>query len=282
MDKLFRKSLVSVFALLMANTGFAYTSIAGYTTPPLDEIHMVTGRASKDTLDPNDISLLIWNIYKGKKESFKNDFPKIIEDKDLILIQETDSNPQLQDAYSEVSGFRFDTGISFTYAKYPNSFSGSAIASRVNPTNVELFRTKYREPIVSTHKVITTATYPMENRAEELLTISIHAINFSPIQGFFHQLEQTSELIKNHKGPIVFGGDFNCRSWTKTNYMRNFFKRHGFEEVTYKEDTRYRSGMTGRIIDYIFIKDLKLHSSRVHGELESSDHKAMSIRVSYP
>lgn len=281
MKKTTRTLMVALISLMSINSNFAYTSIAGYTTPPLSEIHLITGQASKVKLNPDDMSVLVWNIYKGGKPGFANDFPEIIKNKDLVLIQESDSHPNVQSVYSKIEGFRFDTGVSFTYAKYPDSFSGTAIASTVDPTGVEMFRTKYREPIVSTHKVITTATYPMDGKSEELLVINIHAINFSPMRGFFHQIDQTGELIKNHNGPVIFGGDFNCRSLTKTNYMRNFFKKLGFDEVKFDEDTRYRSGMTGRIIDYIFTRDLKVKSSRVYGELESSDHKAMGIEVSY-
>ncbi len=281
MNKLTKNLLVALVSTLSMNLTLAYTSIAGYTTPPLDEIHLVSGQSSADKLNPERLSILVWNIYKGGKPAFKNDFPKVIEGKDLVLIQETDSDEKVQSVYREIEGYRFDTGVSFTYARYPNSFSGTAIASKVDPVDVSLFRTKYREPFVSTHKVITAATYPMEGKSEELLAINIHAINFSPIQGFFHQLEQTSEMIKNHKGPIVFGGDFNCRSLTKTRYMRKFFERHGFTEVTFEKDTRYRSGMTGRIIDYVFVKDLKILESKVYGELKSSDHMAMGVELAY-
>ncbi len=282
MNKTTRTLLVALVSTLSMNLSFsATTSIAGYSTPPLSEIHLISGQSSMDKLNPERMSILVWNIYKGGKPTFKTDFPEIIKDKDLLLIQETDSHPNVQEVYKDIEGFRFDTGVSFTYDKYPNSFSGSAIASKVDPSEVRLFRTKYREPIVSTHKVITSATYPMAGKSEELLAISIHAINFSPMVGFFHQLEQTSEMIKNHKGPIIFGGDFNCRSLTKTNYMRNFFKKLGFKEVTFTNDTRYRSGMTGRIIDYIFVRDLKVLESQVYGELTSSDHMAMRVELSY-
>lgn len=281
MNKSTQKILVALISLMSMNLAFSYTSIAGYTTPPLDEIHLVTGQSSMDKLNPERMSVLVWNIYKGGKPDFKNDFPKMMEGKDLVLLQESDSHPNVQTVYDEIEGFRFDTGVSFTYSKYPNSFSGTAIASKVDPQEVRLFRTKYREPIVATHKVITSATYPIEGKSEELLAISIHGINFSPMRGFFDQLEQTSEMIKNHNGPIIFGGDFNCRSLTKTNYMRNFFKKLGFKEVTFDKDTRYRSGMTGRFIDYIFVKDLKVLESEVYGELKSSDHMAMRVELAY-
>ncbi|OUR98513.1 hypothetical protein A9Q84_03630 [Halobacteriovorax marinus] len=267
--------------MLSIESGYSFFFFGRFKTPPLSETHLTKGRASKSELNPNQISVLVWNIYKGKKDTFKSDFPELATGKDLLIIQETDSDIRVQNVLESVPGFRWDTGISFTYAKKFGSFTGTLIGSSVEPKKVEIIRSKYKEPLVRTHKVITAASYPIKGREEKLLALSIHAINFARKKAFYHQLKQTELMIKSHKGPVIFGGDFNCRSKAKTKYMRNFFKELGFTEVTFRNDSRYRSGMTGRIIDYIYVRDLKVLDSEVYGHLKSSDHMAMTIDVSY-
>ena len=51
----------------------------------------------------------------------------------------------------------------------------------------------------------------------------------------------------------------------------------GFSEVTFKNDTRKK--MFGWILDFIFVKDLEILSSKVHDELDGSDHKAISAKL---
>jgi len=276
-------SLVALACMLSIESGYSWSFFffGRFKTPPISETHLIKGKASKSELNPNQISILVWNMYKGKKDTWKSDFPDLAKDKDLLILQETDSDTRVQNVLETFKGFRWDTGISFTDSRKFGSFTGTLLGSKVKPSKVEIIRSKYKEPIVRTHKVITVANYPIKGRDEELLTLSIHAINFARKKAFYHQLRQTELMIRNHKGPVVFGGDFNCRSKAKTRYMRNFFKELGFTEVTFRNDSRYRSGMTGRIIDYIYIRDLKILDSEVYGHLKSSDHMAMSLDVSY-
>ncbi|WP_127718142.1 endonuclease/exonuclease/phosphatase family protein [Halobacteriovorax sp. HLS] len=276
-----RMLLVALACTLSIQSTHSFFSFGRFKTPPLDEMHLVRGKAKRTSLNPDNISILVWNIYKGKNDSWREDFPELSKDRDLLLIQETDSDLRVQNTLEKMKDFRWDTGISFTYSKKVGSFTGTLIGSKVEPKKVDVLRSKYKEPLVRTHKVITSALYPIEGKSESLLAITIHAINFARKSAFYHQLRQTESMIRNHKGPVVFGGDFNCRSKKKTLYMRNFFKELGFNEVTFRNDNRYRSGMTGRIIDYIFVRDLKVLDSEVYGHLKSSDHMAMSVDLAY-
>jgi endonuclease/exonuclease/phosphatase (EEP) superfamily protein YafD len=273
--------LVALACLLSIQSTYSFFSFGRYKTPPLDKMHLVRGKAKVKELNPEHMSFLVWNIYKGKKDAWKRDFYDLSKDKDILLIQETDSNPKVQNTLEKMKDFRWDTGISFTYSKKVGSFTGTLIGSKVDPSDVKVIRSKYKEPLVRTHKVITSAYYPIKGKEETLLAITIHAINFARKKAFYHQLRQTELMIKSHKGPVVFGGDFNCRSKKKTIYMRNFFSELGFTEIRFRNDNRYRSGFTGRIIDYIFTRDLKILDSEVHGHLKSSDHMAMTLDVSY-
>lgn len=273
--------LVALAWLLSIQSTFSFFSFGRFKTPPLDKMHLVRGKAKKKALNPEHMSILVWNIYKGKEETFKTDFPELVKGKDLLLLQETDSDKRVQNTLETLKDYRWDTGISFTYKKRANSFTGTLIGSTVNPKDVKIIRSKYKEPLVRTHKVLTTAYYPIEGKSETLLAITIHAINFARKKAFYHQLRQTEQMIRSHNGPVIFGGDFNCRSKKKTAYMRNFFNELGFDEITFRNDNRYRSGMTGRIIDYIFTRNLKVLDSEVFGHLKSSDHMAMTVDVSY-
>ena len=276
-----RTLITALACLLSIQSTYSIESFGRYKTPPLEEMHLIRGKANLKELNPEHMSFLVWNIYKGKNETWSKDFYELSIDKDILLIQETDSNLKVQNTLETMKGFRWDTGISFSYSETIGSFTGTLLGSKVDPSKVKVIRSKYKEPFVKTHKVMTSAYYPIKGKDETLLAITIHAINFAKREAFYHQLRQTKSMIKSHKGPVVFGGDFNCRSKAKTDYMRSFFKELNFTEVSFRNDNRYRSGFTGRIIDYIFTRNLKILDSEVYGHLKSSDHMAMSLDVSY-
>ena len=52
-------------------------------------------------------------------------------------------------------------------------------------------------------------------------------------------------------------------------------KHLGLTEVTFANDQRMRT--FGKILDHVLIKKLSVKSSRVYGEIDGSDHKALEV-----
>ena len=50
-------------------------------------------QVTQHELDPNNISLLNWNIYKGQRKNWAEDFRELSDGQDLVIIQEPDELP---------------------------------------------------------------------------------------------------------------------------------------------------------------------------------------------
>ena len=53
-----------------------------------DDSQPFPDQQSRLMLDPMDISLLNWNIYKGKRDNWDTDLHRFIEERDIVTIQE--------------------------------------------------------------------------------------------------------------------------------------------------------------------------------------------------
>jgi endonuclease/exonuclease/phosphatase (EEP) superfamily protein YafD len=115
---------------------------------------------------------------------------------------------------------------------------------------------------------------------EELLVINIHGLNVTGQDEFERHLLLAMEQVGDHHGPIIFAGDFNTRTKKRLAFMRELLiEEWGMDEMTFRNDERMRSFITGHIIDFTFTSGLEVIDSEVLGHLESSDHKAMYFEV---
>ena len=65
----------------------------------------------------------------------------------------------------------------------------------------------------------------------------------------------------------------------KMKYLREFERESGLAEVPFSNGNQ-RMKMFGRYLDYIFVKGVEVLDSHVFGDIEGSDHKAMSVKFS--
>lgn len=167
--------------------------------------------------------------------------------------------------------------VSFIDTKV-NVATGVSTASRIPPIDISYQRSHHREPLIDTPKMIIQTKYELEGLEESLLLLNIHAINFVSAQKLEHQLLATTEVIKEHQGPIVFAGDFNTWSKKRIRLLKSFFSSHQFTEISFSNGNQ-RTKVFGNIIDYIFVKGLRAHESTIYDHLNSSDHKALSVNL---
>lgn len=249
----------------------------GFEIPPLEKSQLRYGAALQGELDPNHLSVLVWNIYKGEKDHFDRDITTLGPKYDLMMIQEALTTRM--DVFRSIPGVRYDFGISFGYKKDPNKFTGTMIGSKVNPARAWIARTTETEPIIGTPKVLTMATYKFMGRTESLLLINIHGLNVTTHGPYIRHVELAIEQMKGHSGPIVFAGDFNSRTQRRLEETREMLSRLGFSEMSFRNDERMRGKLGGEILDHVFYRGLEIIDSEVLGHLESSDHKAMSFEA---
>ncbi|MBT6324344.1 MAG: endonuclease/exonuclease/phosphatase family protein [Bdellovibrionales bacterium] len=251
-----------------------------FSVPDATDVIVTMGAASKKLLDPTSIKLLVWNMYKGKNESWEDDFNYLKENRDILVLQESLMNDHMEGILNNDNDFSYLLATSFVYKKGKKR-TGVVTGSSVLPVNSYHKKSRDLEWIGLTPKAMLFTEYLLSGYKETLLVVNIHAINSVPWFILARQLKQAGKKIKKHDGPVVFAGDFNTWTKKKIKYMRKYLTSVGLVEVNFPNgDKRMKSSFTKKILDYIWIKDLNYTNSYVWEDIEGADHKAMSVELS--
>lgn len=247
---------------------------------PESEAHVRHGQALGREFNANSIKAFVWNIKKAGLFNWQTEFERFGKNQDLILLQEAYQTKRFISTTSAFSGVRWDMGISFLYRRYNDQATGTMIGSVVDPTEVIVKHTPDLEPLVNTPKAMTFAKYPVENRQDELLVISVHGINITSFGSFKRHMAQAEKVIVNHQGPVFFAGDFNTRTQGRTKYLMDLIKKYGFKAVEFKNgEQRMRWKFTNNYLDHSFVRGLSVKNAEVIGESNGSDHKPMFVEL---
>ncbi len=226
------------------------------------------GKSHKSYFLPDDIQILVWNIYKQKKTSFFHDYRNLPHPFDLVLIQEVYMTNHFYDFLLSFHGTSYAHAISFFTKKHIST--GVMTGSPVKSFKTIVQRTKKKEPIVRTPKTQILTYYELAPFYEPLLVINIHALNFRTFRSTKKQLKMTSNYLKDHKGPIIFAGDFNNWTQSRQKVVTKFFSKRKFQKVKFSKKL---------ITDHVYIRGLKVNSSKFFN-LKGSDHPALVVNLS--
>jgi endonuclease/exonuclease/phosphatase (EEP) superfamily protein YafD len=266
-------TLAALFALGDANA-------KRFTIPKdSDVLYRLNSTRKEQAIAPEKIKILVWNMYKGAKESWAPDFLKITKDVDILMLQEILTSPKMLKVIKEDSERSYFLATSFFDKRSGNARSGVATASKFAPTKVGWQRSKYREPLVRTPKMTGITRFDLRGTSKDLLTVNIHAINFVSTRKLEHMIHQGLKAIASHSGPAIFAGDFNTWSKKKLRMMRRLMKKYSMKEVSFANDGRMKT--FGNTLDHVFVRDLKITKSKVYNDIEGSDHKAMYIEAAF-
>lgn len=272
-----KRNLINILVVATTLLPFSVNAVwPNYEVPKNGDFVETLGKAHTSSLDPNHISLLVWNMYKGQNPTWKEDYFSLSEGRHLLLLQEMFLNENMRTTFSEQKGIEFQTGTSFIYVE-ENAKTGVINASTSKAAQIIPRQSKVREPVINTPKMAMITTYPIEGRSETLMAINIHAINFVTALELSVQLFDLANYIEKHKGPVVFAGDFNVWSTQKQKLLFYIVKKLGLTTVEFDPAHDDRMRVFGRIIDFIFIRGMSYDNSRVWGEIEGSDHKALTV-----
>ena len=215
-------------------------------------------------------SLLNWNVEKAQHPDLISEFAAYAERSDLIFLQEavplkkseTVIAQSLYEAF--VQGYvqnEIDTGV-LTLARTPHLVHCQLLAT---------------EPWLRTPKATSVTLYPLAGSNASLLTINLHAVNFSfGVKEYRFQLEAAAELMRTHEGPVIFGGDLNTWSNRRQATLDAVTDELGLTAVPFSPD--HRTSRFGRPLDHIYVRDLTWQSSETV-QVETSDHNPLIITL---
>lgn len=267
-----------IIRTLIVGLAFSTTTQAAlwFKIPSANEEVQQFGHDSKDELDPQKIEVMIWNQYKGKERSFRREYQRLTHAKDVLILQETLLDKDMKQIYGSNRDFHSIFAASFVY-RFSKKPTGVTSASTVKASSYLAQRSRGVEIVGSTPKMILFATYPIKGRAEELMTVNIHALNSVTWQTLAVQLLDALKVVKEHDGPVVFAGDFNTWSKNKMNYLKSAMKKAGLEEVQFEHSER-KMKVFGRELDHAFTRGLKITNAVVE-KTDGADHQPLLLRA---
>jgi endonuclease/exonuclease/phosphatase (EEP) superfamily protein YafD len=223
-------------------------------------------------LDSSGFRLMNWNIQKGVKDGWQEDFEDLIQDSDILTVQEAYLNGDLQELLRK-GRYCWDISNAF---QYKGREVGVLTASRLDPDFICTFRVK--EPLINIPKTVMVTIYPLSGTDKSLMVVNIHSINFTVnTRKFDSQLQEVERILSQHQGPLIVSGDINTWSKKRTTIVENLVNRLGLDVLTFEKD--YRVKIFGRDVDHIFYRGLTASASRVL-KVRSSDHNPMLVTFS--
>ena len=221
-------------------------------------------------LDPRNISIVNWNIQKGRNTEWVEDLSAIGAEPDLLILQEAsvrtrvwrDLVPGHHESFAEGFG--------------PNwSPSGVMTVSAAEPlTECELVA---HEPWFGTRKATLITEYALTDTDRTLLVVNIHGINFAlGIRDLRNQFAQAEAVIAEHDGPVVFSGDFNTWRSARAQVLGDMLEALGLIALDFDVDHRKR--FFGWALDHIYVRGLySEHATTLQSD--ASDHNPMTVEL---
>ena len=226
---------------------------------------------SNVALDPNRISVLNWNIYKGQRENWITDFKRYSHKHDVVMMQEANLGDELETMLNNEHQY-WALNAAFNYE---DKATGVMTASRVKP--VYSCGSQTLEPWIRFPKTSLISYYPIEGMNQHLLVANIHGINFTfGVDVYRQQLEKLYEVIKHHPGPVVLAGDFNTWSDARMQIVVDLAQRLSLDSLDYTNHNR--TSYFGNALDHVFYRGL-IPMEHDTWHVTSSDHNP--TRVSF-
>jgi endonuclease/exonuclease/phosphatase (EEP) superfamily protein YafD len=228
-----------------------------------------SGIASR-MLDSGSISVVNWNIQKGKNTAWVGDLAARNMGPDLLILQEASVKTV---AWQDLVPDHFS---SFAEGFGPNwSPSGVMTVSAAEPmTECELVA---HEPWFGTRKATLITEYGLSDSDDTLLVVNIHGINFTfGVDELAKQFAQARAVIDAHDGPVLFSGDFNTWRGQRAKVLEEMLSELGLNALEYDVDHRKR--FFGWALDHIYVRGLySEHATTL--DSSASDHNPMAVRL---
>jgi endonuclease/exonuclease/phosphatase (EEP) superfamily protein YafD len=234
--------------------------------------------------------VLVWNVLKGRRPGWGDEFAELARDRHLVLLQEAwlregaEADAPMRATLTGCEGLAWQMVVSWVDAGGGGFSTGVATGAAARPTTMTPLVSPETEPVIDTPKTALVTTYPLEGSDAPLLVANIHALNFVSAETLSLHLDQLEEEIAGHVGPVLFAGDFNAWTDDKQARVRAMTGRLGLTELSFdghSEDSDARTRVFGNPLDYAFVRGLEVTGARVH-ETQRSDHNGLLLELAVP
>ena len=250
-----------------------------YPIPADNDVIKTLGKASRTQLPSRKLKFLVWNLYKGAKDTFSIEYMSLGFDRDIIMNQEVFLDKNMLGTFKFMPHFMFTTATSFFSGK-EKIRTGVANISTVKPVFTDFLRTEVLEPVVNSPKVLLINSYPIRFSNKKLTVVNIHGINFVTNKNFRFELNRIYEKIKDIPAPLVFAGDFNTWNEERIALLSEYAKKLNLLEAKFFPDNRM--SFNGHPLDhFLHTPDLKVINARVDGFYQGSDHKPLQVELEF-
>ena len=272
-------SLFSSYASVTLAQPFAPGPIREAFPIPTDaDVITTLGKSTKTQLPPKKLKFLVWNLYKGAKDSFKHEYLSLAFNRDVVIKQEVVLDKNMKSVFSYFPFFETTNATSFFTGKEKDIRTGVSTTSAVAPGEVKFVRTTTLEPVVSSPKVTLITRYPIRFSTKQLTVINIHAINFVSNKNFKNELEKIYQAVKHFPSPLVWAGDLNTWNEERLDILADYANKLGMSFAQFYPDNRMT--FNGNPLDhFMHTKDLKVTSAKVDGYYQGSDHKPLELEI---
>ncbi len=220
------------------------------------------------------IRVLSWNIHKQGDAGWDRDLSQFVGPSDVVLLQEAVLQPPLR-RILDASGLHWVMASSFLYG---SEEFGVLTATRVVPLASCTLRAT--EPLIRIPKSSVISWLRLAGTRDTLAIVNVHAINFDlGLDAYRAQLEAVADALAGHRGPIIFGGDFNTWSDARDALVHEAAVRLGLTELVFQTDRR--TLFFGRHLDHVFTRGLEL-SEFGASPVTSSDHNPLTATLRLP
>ena len=220
-----------------------------------------------------ELEILSWNIQKAGNAGWAKDLARMTGDIHLAFIQEASLQAQIPEAIPTPLVQAFAAG--YTTASQDTGVMTLSASSPSLQCNFTAW-----EPWLGTPKATSITEYPLRGRAERLLAINLHAVNFTfGLADFQQQFQDLAGVLSRHEGPVILAGDLNTWSDSRQTLVDNFMHEFELQPVTFSPDLRTTT--FGRALDHIYIRGMHAQLARVI-PVSSSDHNPLRVRLALP
>jgi len=242
--------------------------------PSAHESLIRIGAFSEKTLPEKNVKVLVWNVYKGKDPRWEKEFRQIVKGHDLVLLQEAVTDHRMPKIWRE-DFHKYAWNMAASFHLNPSEATGVVIGARAESLDLKYVRTKSRELFMLTPKIALLSQFKIDGRDDKLLVVNTHSLNFTTTNLFIKSVEDKIREIESHRGPVIFGGDFNTwntRRWILLVQMLSQLKLY---PVDFKDDPRFFK------LDHIFVRGINVHRNEVLQGFKGSDHIPLELVLSF-